>query len=547
MGDLAVVTVGNRVVAMSDPARELGVQAGLRARETQRRAPGVQVLAPDPAGEAREFEPVLRSLESVVARIEIDRPGRCGFLTRGPSRYFGGDRAMSDRVVAQVRPVLAGRTHVGVGTADSRFAALVAAARAEPDQAVVVPAGASAEFLAPLPVTTLAMVVGQAGAKGAKKSGSGRPVSGAGFVAQVDELVDTLGRLGLHTLGAFAGLGRADVVGRFGAIGAQLHRWAGGRDRHRARLESIPAEFDVAIELDPPIARVDQAAFVARTLAQEFVAALDAAGARCARIEIGAETEHGEEQVRLWRADEAFGVAAIADRLRWQLDGWLAGPAHLRPTGGLSRLVLRPDDLSVAAGRQLDLWGAETGRAERAARSIARVLGLAGPGAVKVAELGGGRNPAEAVIAIPAESVELVERVRAGDRELAGTGRADARSQVQAGVAGPRPAGPWPGALPPPAPTRVPDPPVPIELVGQSGQLVVVNGRGILTEPPAYVAGSSSRVQVLAWSGPWLLDERWWNRDRRRRAVRIQVALADGRAMLIVALAGQWSVEAIYD
>ena len=154
--DVVAVVVANRVVAASQAASQLGVVVGLRRREAQRRAPGLQVVSPDVAGEVRAFEPVLQALEGLTPRIEIDEPGLCAFLTRGPSRYFGGDRAMSERAARIVADVLDGRTSVHVGTADSRFAARRAAALAEPNRVRVVPAGASAAFLSSLPIGLLA-------------------------------------------------------------------------------------------------------------------------------------------------------------------------------------------------------------------------------------------------------------------------------------------------------------------------------------------------------------------------------------------------------
>ena len=112
--ELAAVFVANRVVAASAAAVQAGVAVGLRRREAQRRAPALEVLAPDIGAEVRAFEPVLRSMEAVTPRIEIDRPGACSFLTRGPSRYFGGDEAMSDRVAEVVAAELGGRTTVHV-------------------------------------------------------------------------------------------------------------------------------------------------------------------------------------------------------------------------------------------------------------------------------------------------------------------------------------------------------------------------------------------------------------------------------------------------
>ena len=529
--DVAAVVVGNRVVAPSLAAEQLGVVAGLRRREAQRRAPGLVVLSPDPAGEARAFEPVLRVLDDLTPRIEIDQPGQCSFLTRGPSRYFGGDQAMSDRAARVIANALEGGTSVHVGTADGRFAALRAAALAEPNRARVVPAGASAPFLSSLPIGLLA---GDDRVPAKRK--------------QLEDLVDVLSRLGLTTLGAFADLEVSDVIARFGSVGVRAHLWARGLDDRPASPQDPPAELEVAIDLDPPVERVDQAAFVAKALAEEFIRKLGARGISCARVAIGAETEHGESQLRLWRSEEAFSAPALSDRMRWQLDGWLSGPVRLRPTGGLSRLILRPDDISVAAGRQLGFWGEQTGLAERAARSIARVQGIVGVGVARVPEVRGGRSPGDRVVSIAVESVDLVERATAPDRKAGAQAASASAGVVAEGVLIDGVAQHWVGELPAPAPTTVHDPPVKIAVLDRREQLVQVSSRGIMVAEPAWVVlARQAPLVVSGWSGPWLLDECWWQPDRRRRQVRMQLALADGRAIIATCQQGQWAIVASYD
>jgi protein ImuB len=529
--DVAAVVVANRVVAPSLGAEHLGVVAGLRRREAQRRAPGLIVLSPDLAAEARAFEPVLRVLDDLTPRIEIDQPGQCSFLTRGPSRYFGGDQAMSERAARVIADAIEGSTSVHVGTADGRFAALRAAALAEPNRARVVPAGASAAFLSALPIGLLA-------------ADDRVPVKRK----QLEDLVDVLSRLGLTSLGAFADLEASDVIARFGAVGVRAHLWARGRDDRPASPEEPPAELEVAIDLEPPVLRVDQAAFVAKALAEEFIRKLSARGISCARVAIGAETEHGESQLRLWRSEEAFSAPAISDRMRWQLDGWLSGPVRLRPTGGLSRLVIRPDDISVAAGRQLGFWGEQTGLAERAARSVARVQGIVGIGVARVPEVRGGRSAGDRVVSIAVESVDLVERSTAPDRK-AGAQTASAIAGVAAeGVLVDGVAQRWTGEMPAPAPTTVHSSPIMIDVLDANEQLVRVSSRGIMVAEPAWVVlARQAPLAIDGWSGPWLLDEWWWQPERRRRQVRMQLALADGRAVIATCQQGQWAIVASYD
>ena len=69
------------------------------------------------------------------------------------------------------------------------------------------------------------------------------------------------------------------------------------------------------------------------------------------RVGIEAETEHGEQLLRFWRHEGTLSDAAVADRVRWQLDGWLNGPAANRPSGGITRLALIPDELIAAKAK----------------------------------------------------------------------------------------------------------------------------------------------------------------------------------------------------
>lgn len=214
----AVVLAANRVVATNAAARAEGIRVGHRRREAQARSPQVEVRAEDPAGEARAFEVVAAAVEAVTPRLELTRPGVASFLTRGPSRYFGGDRALVERVVALVAEVTPAVGRVGV--ADGPFAALRAAR-----SGVVVEPGASRAFLAPLPVTTL---------HEATAAVEARPTA---------EMVDVLVRLGVTTLGDLAALPRPDLVARFGRVGERAHRLASGEDDRLPDLRPPPPSW----------------------------------------------------------------------------------------------------------------------------------------------------------------------------------------------------------------------------------------------------------------------------------------------------------------
>src|SRR5262249_49018275 len=150
---IAIVEPGDRglvVKAASIEARREGVARGLRRREAEARCVGLAIVDADDAADARAFETVARAVEQLVPRVVLDRPGRCWFPTRGPSRYFGGDDALAQRVIDVVR--VAGVVDVRVGIADGELAAELAARTAD---ALVVPPDESAMFLAPWSVGVL--------------------------------------------------------------------------------------------------------------------------------------------------------------------------------------------------------------------------------------------------------------------------------------------------------------------------------------------------------------------------------------------------------
>ncbi|MEU8285824.1 DNA polymerase Y family protein [Micromonospora sp. NPDC048905] len=524
----------NRVVACSERARAEGVRRGLRKREAQGRCPQLTVVEYDPGRDARAFEPVVAAVEELVAGVEVVRPGACAVAARGPGRYLGGEEAAAERIIEHVAQSCLVESQVGI--ADGVFAAGLAARAGR-----VVAPGGTPEFLAGLPVEAL-----------------GRSA-----------LADLLRRLGVRTLGDFAALPAGDVVARFGFDGALAHRLAAGRDHRPLAVRQPPADLTVTAGYDEPIDRVDAAAFAARALAEQLHEGLAGRGLACTRLGIEAVTEHGQELHRVWRHDGLLTAAAIADRVRWQLDGWLSGsngrtgarPA--RPTAGIIRLRLVPDGVIAQAGLQVGLWGEAGEERDRAHRALSRVQGILGPEAVVTAVLGGGRSPADQVRLVPWGDERLPTRpgpaplpgeavARSGSVPLAG--ESSAGGAARAGGAG-RPAArgtggvpPWPGRLPAPAPAVVLPSPLAATVHDAAGEPVVISARLAVSAPPArLVVGTGQPAEIVGWAGPWPVDERWWAPAEARRRARFQVSLADGAALLLAVEAGQWLVEAIYD
>ncbi|WP_246122848.1 DNA polymerase Y family protein [Pseudonocardia cypriaca] len=576
----AAVVVANRVLACSAVARAQGVRRGLRRREAQARCPDLAVLTRDPDRDARAFEPVVAAVEELAPGVEVVRPGLVAMVAQGPVGWFGGEQEAAEALVDQV----AARTGVEsqVGVADGLFAAVLAARRA-----VAVAPGDTPAFLAPLGVEEL----------------DREP--------DVDrsELVGLLRRLGLRSLGAFAALAAEDVASRFGADAVHCHRLARGLDPRPPVRRTPPEELAVEVELDPPVDRVDAAAFAARGLAERLHHTLASHGLSCTRLGVAARTVGGEELHRIWRCAEPLTPAGTVDRVRWQLDAWLTRRRRSGDVpdegddGAVARLRLVPEETVTAGALQLGLWGDVGEAGERAGRALVRVQALLGPESVVTAVLVGGRDPAEQVHLVPwgddrgdvgsderrsrpvdpdgnavrpageeqertwASSGPLVApagwpedvvrragRVSAADlpeaERLRTTNR---RRRVPAprrptGRSVPRDPPPsWPGRLPAPSPATVPPRPLPAELTAADGSPILLGAPDLLFGLPASVAvdGGEPR-RVEGWAGPWPVQQRWWATGSAE-ASRLQVTLNDGEALLLLFREGRWWVIGEYD
>jgi protein ImuB len=488
------VTLANRVIACSSAARAAGVRRGLRRREAAARCPQLHVAAADADRDARFFEGVIAAVDDLVPRAEVLRPGLLVLPVRGAARYFGSEAHAAERLIDAVA---AAGAECQVGIADQLSTAVFAARAGR-----VVLAGDDAKFLSVLSIRQLATEP--------SLSGPGR-----------EELTDLLWRLGIRTIGQFAALSATDVASRFGADGVSAHRFARGQPERAPSGREPPAELEAVLDCDPPIDRVDAAAFAGRSLAGTLHQMLMSAGVGCTRLSIHAVTANGEELNRVWRCAEPLTEDATADRVRWQLDGWLSNRTarNPRPTAPVTLLRLQAVEVVSAEALQLPLWGGlgEEDRL-RARRALVRVQGLLGPEAVRLPVLSGGRGPAERITLTPLGD----EPVPHGD-----------------------PGQPWPGQLPDPSPAVLLDDPV--ELLDAQGNSIRVTSRGMFSADPARLVARGRDDPLRWWAGPWPVDERWWDSDAKGRTARAQVLLESERALLLCYRQRRWYLEGIYE
>ncbi|MFI5777261.1 DNA polymerase Y family protein [Nocardia sp. NPDC051570] len=550
-----VVLRANRVVACSAVARSAGVRRGSKRREAQARCPDMYVAQADPDRDARLFEPVVAAVDATVPGVEVLRPGLLVLSAGGATRFFGSEEAAAERLVDAVAAV---GVECQVGIADELSTAVIAARRA-----AIVPSGTGARFLAPLPVAELA-----------REPALAPP--------EREGLVDLLHRLGLRRIGDFAALAPTEVASRFDADAIRAHRCARAEPERPPSTRPPAPDLTVEYPCDPPIDRVDAAAFAGRLLATHLHDRLSAAGVACTRLAVVAETAAGEQLSRIWRCAEPLTPEGTADRIRWQLDGWLThraltatthdpdsaygriygraspdrdppasdrtkplsaeknpprkgfGPTEMivesrrRSRGGVGpnapivALRLEPVEVVAAGALQLGLWGGVGEEQERARRALVRVQGLLGGEAVRIGVLSGGRGPAE-----------RVTLVALGDEPVPATD----------------PESPWPGRLPQPAPAVVLVNHPEVALEDGDGAGVWITERGLFTAEPVRLRWGGKQWTVTGWAGPWLLDERWWSHDRTGEyAIRAQIMLDDQfRVLLLLGYDDIWHVEGLYE
>lgn len=501
-GDALVVVAAQRVVARTNAAGSEGIVVGMRKREAQATFPGVVVEESNPQRDRGTFEPLVRGVCEIAPLVEVAEPGLVLAATRGPSRYFGGDEQLARRMHDVVGEVTKGRVVFGVGIADGRLAATVAAHQAaRRGGPIVVEASRSARVLADLAVSVL------------------------GEHAGMDpQTISLLQRLGLHRLGDLAAIRKSTLVARFGPLGEQLHRLARGLDRHPPVAIAPPPIRVTTHRSDEPIEDVGVVVGLARTLADDLVAHLGRQALQCVRIHVSLVCDHGEATERLWYQPDGLSAAAIAERVRWQMEAFVA--SHV-PTSGVVAIRLDPVGLQPANGRQLGLWGARSQADEDAHKAVVELTAALGAHGVKVPLWRGGRDPAEIFELTPAALVDFDQR----------------RDAVEVSHE-------WNGALPSPSPSIVFDEGDDIEVLDAHDRCVAVSGRHELSSPPTNVIIDRRRCRVRSWAGPWPVEERWWDGVRRRRIVRMQLVVEDPpqghKALLVVLDNGRWSVHAQY-
>ena len=511
----AVMTGHHRVMVASAAARAAGVRRGMRQRTAQAHCPDLILLSVDEARDAAQFEPVAVAAEQVVSGLEVMRPGLALLPADGAARYHGGENELA---AALVEAVSQAGFECQVGIADGILAAVLAARDFE-----IVPEGASPNYLATKSITELQVVA-----------------VGPQLTTEVAEVVSLWQRLGLQTLGDLAALPSAAVTGRFGQMGVWAQRLAQGQDLRPPIQQRPDEEIAVCQTFDPPLYQVEQAVVVGQALAANFSQLMRSRFLACGRVRISAQTGNGWLS-RAWRTDDGamggMSAAAIAQRLRWQLDSWLtssnlnsrrgtsdngASDSAARDVVGVDEYVadsgfdnqpapilvleIAAEEVMPASTYQASLWGGSSGQDVRAARSLGYVQGLLGMDKVQAVALRGERTPWEREV-----------KYAFGEAAPPLNGLND----------------PWPSSLPDPAPSIIYRQPKPAKLLAPDGSQVGVAQRLLkLVSTPASFIFEGNSCSVTDWAGPWQVPLNWWE-NAPTAAVYLQIVTDDGAAYLL--------------
>jgi protein ImuB len=464
----------------------------------------------------RQFEHVVRAITSVSPLVEVEEVGVMVMSARGPSRYFGGDIAVAEKL-HQVCTQANVNTPWGVGIAHSRFAATVAAHLAVVRQRpCVIDIAISQQFLHAVPVASLTQVA-----------------------HITPNTVDLLQRLGLRTCGAVSDIGEVALIDRFGIEGKHIFDLVSGSEVRHLAPGAPPSDFARTLEYETPLANAAHVVAYAQPHIEALVSAIASAGQQCTRVLISCETDHAEHNSRIWAEPRGFGAAAIAQRLLVQSEGWLEQADHSAdpdaPSSGVVRVQFTPLECREVMVTQPLLWGGHQENTERVARAVSMTMASDPAIQISVPRWEGGRDVATVYSLMPVSLIDLTDAVAAQQRVSSGEGVARD----------------WSGSVLRPSPASVPVRPPTIYVTDAQHNNIVVTGRHELSASPAVVHVGAQQYEVVQTAGPWPVEERWWDPLRRRRHVRMQLLVQHprgGTTVFLVALENHaWSLVGRYD
>lgn len=336
-----------RVWQVSPLARRMGVKPGMTVSQSIGLCPALTLCEPDPVFYDEQFARLLLALSHVSPVIEPAELGRAYVGVDGLEGLYGEPEEQIDVITAAVGR--GGGTAVEqseatyrppalppyrLGWARGKFVAWVAATRAAPGGAVIVPDVERVGFLASQPVAVL-------------------PLD--------PDTHRRLYQLGLKTLGDLTALPEAAIVSQFGSPGRLLWRLAAGDLTEPVIGRETPEPIVVEVDFPAPIADRELLAHAIEKLVERALKSPRRSGFRIHVVRARAGLEQGAS----WLVEATLkDPSADHDRIAAPLKTRLA---QAPPTGAVERLAVEFTQFAPGT-TELQLFARDAVSAARARR-----------------------------------------------------------------------------------------------------------------------------------------------------------------------------------
>jgi protein ImuB len=448
-----------QIVAANAAARAVGVAPGLTAPQALARCALLVLQQAQPAAEAEARAALLAAAFTLGPMVEATAPGVATIDVAGRA---AANREPALRAAVQTLAGL-GLPATG-GLARTPLLALYAARQTTDVFAV----GDDAAFLTPLPLAT---------------------------AEPPPELAEILAGWGVHTLGQFTALPKAEISRRLGAAGVTLWERAAGQTARPLQPVAPPQTFTATMEFPEPVETLEPLLFVLRRFVDRLALELRTAGLAAAELALRLGLDDETTHARSFRLPEP---TADADILFRALHTHLETLRTDAPIGAV-RLDLTP---TRTLEKQQDLFETSLRDPHGFAETLARTVAVVGSG-------------------------------RVGTPRLVDTHRSDV-VELAPSVDVVPPATETPVHAPLGLPLRRFRPPLAakIELAGRA---------------PAYVWCERLYGPVTTARGPWRGAGDWWHAEFAWEREEWDVALAGGGLYRVLRTPAGWFVEGEYD
>jgi DNA polymerase-4 len=331
------------VLAASASAQAAGVRSGQPLREAQQRCPAAVFVTADESAISRLRDALLAELYRQAPVVEVgDEVAFCDLTGRHAAH--SGEPGWA-AAIARGLVELLDDAGLAVGVAGSRFVAAVAAQRAGPRRIRRIAPGEEAGFLAPLPLSVLALDA---------------------------KVAARLAGLGLDCVGDIANLSAADLQRQFGPVGMDLWRQVHGQDGGGVAATQAPRRLGERLVLEGSVGNLEALRFTVHRCAQELGERLQERGCRAAAISLVCELEDAEPVGLRVTPLQPPGSGVELWPLALEL---LAG---LRLEAPVEAVRLEIEGLQPGTGRQVDLWRGGDAAREAIAGAASRLRGRFG-------------------------------------------------------------------------------------------------------------------------------------------------------------------------